>query len=284
MVRVLTDSTSYISEKTKKELGIQIVSLNVTFGDETIPETEIDNLVFYEMMDKRGIPKSSQPAVGVLYEQMRKVIEEGDSLCCVFLSAEMSGTYAAGNMVKEMILKENENAKIEVVDSGSNSMQLGFAAIMAGRAAKADKSLEEVKEAAIENIRRSRFLFIPDTLEYLRKGGRIGNASALLGNLFKIIPILTVEDGKTTTFMKVRTKKNAIAAMMDKVVADVQQYGLGEIAVHHINCLNEAQDLARLIEGKLSVKPEIISIGPVIGLHVGPGTVGVVYYTEKAMR
>jgi DegV family protein with EDD domain len=284
MVQVLTDSTSYISEKTKKELGIKIVSLNITFGDQTMPETDIDNIAFYEMMQEKGIPKSSQPAVGVLYEQMTQAVAEGDSLCCVFLSAEMSGTYAAGNMVKEMILKENKQAMIEIVDSGSNSMQLGFAAIMAARAAKAGKSLAEVKKAALDNTKRSRFLFIPDTLEYLRKGGRIGNASALLGNLFKIIPILTVEDGKTTTFMKVRTRKNAIAAMLDKMVADVQQYGLGEVVVHHINCKDKAQELAQLIERTLSVKPEIVSIGPVIGLHVGPGTVGFVYYTEKAMR
>jgi DegV family protein with EDD domain len=183
-----------------------------------------------------------------------------------------------------MVLEKYENARIEIVDSRSNCMQLGFAVIMAARAAKAGKPLEQVKEAALENIKRSRFLFIPENLEYLKKGGRIGGASALIGNLFKIVPILTVENGKTTILMKVRTKKNAVLAMTDRMLQDISNYELGEIVVQHINCLSEAKELAKEIENRLKIKIDIIDIGPVIGLHVGPGTIAIAYYTLKDMR
>jgi len=118
----------------------------------------------------------------------------------------------------------------------------------------------------------------------LKKGGRIGGASALIGNLFKIIPILTVENGKTSILTKVRTKKNAVMAMVDKMLQDISQYGLGEVVVLHINCQGEAAELANVIREKLKITPKIMDIGPVIGLHVGPGTIAICYYTEKVMR
>lgn len=283
-VQILTDSTSYLREDTRKELNIRVASLNLSFGNDSMREIDIDNETFYPMMATKGIPTSSQPSIGEIYHEMENVILMGDSLCCVFLSSDMSGTVSTSQIVKKMILEKYENAQIEIIDSRSNCMQLGFAVVLAARAAKAGKTLEQVKEAALETIKRSRFLFIPENLEYLKKGGRIGGASALIGNLFKIIPILTVEDGKTTILTKVRTKNNAILAMIDKMLQDISMYGLGEITVLHINCLNEAEELVKLIKKKIKVGIDILDIGPVIGLHVGPGAIGICYYTEKAMR
>ncbi|AFM40629.1 EDD domain protein, DegV family [Desulfosporosinus acidiphilus SJ4] len=281
---VLTDSTSYLSEKIRKELNIKMVSLNISYGNDSMREIDIDNDRFYKMMASNGIPTSSQPSVGDMYREMLDVVEKGDSLCCIFLSSDMSGTFSTGQIVKKMVLERHENAKIEIVDSRSNCMQLGFAVVMAARAAQAGKSLEQVKEAALDIIKRSRFLFIPENLDYLKKGGRIGGASALLGNLFKIIPILTVENGKTTIMMKVRTKKNAVLAMFDTMLQDINSCDLGEIVIHHINCLDEAKELANVIKEHLEVIVDIMDIGPVIGLHVGPGAIGIAYYTLKAMR
>ena len=283
-VTLLTDSTSYLGDEIKKELNIKMVSLNLTFGNDSMREIDIDNDRFYKMMATNGIPTSSQPSVGDIYNEMLEVVEKGNSLCCIFLSSDMSGTLATGQIAKEMVMEKYSDAKIEIVDSRSNCMQLGFAVIMAAKAAKAGKTLEQVKEAALENIKRSRFLFIPENLDYLKKGGRIGGASALIGNLFKIIPILTVENGKTTILMKVRTKKNAVSAMTDTMLQDISNYDLGEIVVQHIDCLDEARELAKMIKEKLKVNIEIMDIGPVIGLHVGPGTIAIAYYTLKAMR
>ena len=283
-VQVLTDSTSYLPLDLVEEYDIKRVTLSVSFGAENIKELEITNEEFYPMMKKLGIPVSSQPSVNEIYDKMIKVVETGDSLCCVFLSSDMSGTYDTSKMAKEMVLEEYEDAQIEIIDSRSNSMQLGFAVLQAARESKAGKSLEQVKNAALENIKRSRFLFIPDNLDYLKKGGRIGGASALIGNIFKIIPILTVEDGKTAILTKARTKKNAVSAMINKFMDDINKFGLGEVIIHHINCLAEAQELANQIKEKLDIKISTVDIGPIIGLHVGPGAIGIAYYTQEPLR
>lgn len=283
-VHILTDSTCYIGNDLKNTLDISIVSLNVTFDNDNFKETEINNEDFYKMMDEKGIPISSQPTVADLYSEMKEVTDKSDSLLCVFLSSSMSGTYSTAHIAKDMILEDNKNAEIEILDSKSNCMQLGFAAVVAARAAKEGKNLNEVKKICEDNIKRSRFLFIPDNLVYLKKGGRIGGASALIGAILKIIPILTVENGVTTVFSKVRTKKKAIEKMIEKVLEDIDLYGLGEIVVHHINCYEDAKILAEHISKLLNIGVNILDIGPVIGLHVGPGAIGIAYYTKKDMR
>jgi len=283
-VKVLTDSTSCLDEMIARELNIRIVSLSLSFGEDIIREVDIENDVFYKMMAEKGIPTSSQPSVGEMYDEMSSIVANGDDLCCVFISSEFSGSYNSALIARNMVLEKYKQAKIEVVDSRSSGMQLGYAAMASAKAALEGKSLEQAKEAALENMRRSRFLFIPDSLEYLKKGGRIGDISALFGDLFKIIPILTVVDGRMTVFKKVRTKKNAILAMTDKMFQDIRELNLGEAVVLHINCINEAKELAKGISEKLKATIRVVDIGPVIGLHVGPGSMGIVYYTLLAMR
>ncbi len=283
-VQILTDSTSYINKDIQKELGIKIISLSVIRGYESIKEVNIDNESFYRDLGQQEIPSSSQPSVDEMYTIMKEVVEEGDDLVCVFLSSKMSGTYASSHLVKDMVLEEYPEGKIEIIDSQSNSMQLGFAAIVAARVARSGGSLEEVKEAVLENIKRSRFVFLPDNLDYLIKGGRIGGASGLIGSLLKIIPVLTVENGQTTVLKKARTKPKAVGVMLDKLIQDTKDYGLKEVCVHHINALGEAKELVVKIKEKLNITATISDIGAIIGLHVGPGAIGLVYYTEKDMR
>jgi len=280
-IKVITDSTSYIDKSLREELGITLVSLSVNFEDESFRETDIDNETFFKKMQEKGIPKSSQPTVSEVYEAMHDAVKDGDSLVCVFISSDMSGTFSTAHIAKEMVLETIKDAEIEIIDSRSNSMQLGYAAIVAARAAREGRSMPEIVQIVEDNKKRSRFLFVPDTLEYLKKGGRIGGASALIGSLLKIIPILTVEEGKTEMLMKVRTKQKAVETMVGKVMEDIEEFGLGEISVHHINCFEEASRLAELLKGKLKTEVGICNIGPVIGLHVGPGALGIVYYTLR---
>lgn len=278
-VKILTDSTSYINEALRKELAIEIVPLGVEFPTRSFKETDVDNDSFYKMMEAEGIPQSSQPSLGELCAAMEDAVKQGEPLLCIFISSEMSGTFATAHMAKEMVLQNYLDAEIEILDSRSNCMQLGFAALAAARAAKDDKTLAKVKQAAEENMKRSRFLFVPETLKYLEQGGRIGRAGAIIGNLLNIIPILTVEDGLTTVYKKVRTKHRAVSTIVEKVKADMEALGIGEIVIHHINCPEEAREVAAQLRHDAEIK--IQAIGPVIGLHVGPGAIGVAYYTRE---
>lgn len=281
-VKVVTDSTSYISDELIKEYDISIVSLNVILQGKSYREVDLDNRDFYRIMDETGeIPTSSQPSMEELLKVFKDIVSKGDDVLGIFLSSNMSGTYSSAHLVKEMTLEEYPNAKIEILDSRTNCMQMGFQALQAARVAKAGKSLEEVVDEAKKVIENSRFLFVPDTLKYLKKGGRIGGAAALFGTILQIRPILTVNDGVTSVFEKVRTKKKAINTIVNKVLTDIDEGGLGEVIVHHINCEEEGLELAKSLEEKLNIKVNIQSIGPIIGLHVGPGSMGVAYYTKK---
>lgn len=280
-IKIVTDSTSYIPEEFINKYDISVVSLNVIMNGESIREVDLDNETFYSKMEESTeIPSSSQPSPDEIYNTFEKIIKEGNSIVGIFISSDMSGTVSSANLIKNMLLEKYPTAHIEIVDSRSNCMQMGYVAIEAAKAAAAGKSMEEVIDVCTSVINNSRFLFTPDTLDYLKKGGRIGGASALLGTLFQIKPILTVCDGKTTVFTKVRTKKKAVDTLVTTLVNDLQGKELGGVIVHHINCQDEGLNLAAKIKKQLGVDVQIDTIGPIIGLHVGPGSIGVAYFTK----
>lgn len=280
MIKIVTDSTSYIPDYLTKRYDISIVSLGILLDGESRREVDVPNATFYtELAKAPEIPSSSQPSPYEMYATFKELIEAGHSIVGIFISSDMSGTYASALSTKKQILEKYPDAQIEIIDSRTNCMQLGFAALAAAKAASQGKTLTEVVDAAHEVIAHSRFLFTPDTLAYLKKGGRIGGASALLGTLLQIKPILTVVDGKTAVYSKVRTKRKAIEALVNGLQEDLKDRDLGEVIVHHINCPEEGMKLAKTLENLLHCEVKIQSIGPVIGVHVGPGSIGVAYYT-----
>ena len=280
-IKIVTDSTSYISDEYIKKYDIKLVSLNVIINGVSSREIDIENEVFYEeIKNSKEIPKSSQPIPEEMLNTFREIVEDGDSIVGIFLSSKMSGTYSNANMIKDMILEDYPDADIHILDSKTNCMQMGFAVIEAARAASEGKSINEVINAANHVINNSRFLFTPETLEYLKKGGRIGGAAALFGNVLQIKPILTVVNGETSVFKKVRTRKKAIEEIVKTVLEEIEAKGFGDIVVHHINCQEDGLKLAKALENKIGKKVEIQSIGPVIGVHVGPGSIGIAYYTK----
>ena len=280
-IKIVTDSTSYIADEYIKKYDINIVSLNVIINGVSSREIDIENEVFYEeIRNSKEIPKSSQPIPEEMLNTFREIVEDGDSIVGIFLSSKMSGTYSNANMIKDMILEDYPDAEIHILDSKTNCMQMGFAVIEAARTASEGKSINEVINAANHVINNSRFLFTPETLEYLKKGGRIGGAAALFGNVLQIKPILTVVNGETSVFKKVRTRKKAIEEIVKTVLEEIESKGLGDIVVHHINCQEDGLKLAKALENKLGKKVDIQSIGPVIGVHVGPGSIGIAYYTK----
>jgi DegV family protein with EDD domain len=284
-VRVITDSTSYLPAGEAEELGIHVVQLSATLGGVTRTEAEIDSEAFYRAMRDTGeFPTSSQPTVASMIEAFETPVLAGDDVVAVFLSSKMSGTFETALMAREQVLERHPDARVEVVDSLSNCMEEGFAVLAAARCAATGGTLEEAAAAARDTTARTRWLFCPASLEYLRMGGRIGNARALLGALLQVRPILTVIDGVTATVRSVRTQKRATEAIADMVAADAEAHGLEDIVVHHILDAEEAELLAGLLAPRIGRRPRVQQIGPAIGLHVGPGTLGVVYETRDHLH
>lgn len=279
-IRIIADSTCYLPKEYIDKYNVSIVSLNVLLNGKSYRETDLENDWFYKEMSKSpSIPTSSQPSIDDFYKAIESQVKEGHDIVGIFLSSDMSGTFSTSNLVKEMILEKYPNANIIMLDSRSNCMQAGYAILEAAKAAADNKSLDEVVSIAKSVIENSKFIFVPDTLDYLKKGGRIGGAAALFGSLLQIKPILTVTDGKTTVLTKVRTKKKAIDKIIDTVIEQNLKSPIKGLIVHHINCESEGQELANKLQDKLGISNiKIQSIGPIIGLHVGPGSIGVAYH------
>lgn len=279
-IRIIADSTCYLPKEYIDKYNVSIVSLNVLLNGKSYRETDLENDWFYKEMSKSpSIPTSSQPSIDDFYKAIESQVKEGHDIVGIFLSSDMSGTFSTSNLVKEMILEKYPNANIVMLDSRSNCMQAGYAILEATKAAADNKSLDEVVSIAKSVIENSKFIFVPDTLDYLKKGGRIGGAAALFGSLLQIKPILTVTDGKTTVLTKVRTKKKAIDKIIDTVMEQNLKSPIKGLIVHHINCESEGQELANKLQDKLGISNiKIQSIGPIIGLHVGPGSIGVAYH------
>ena len=279
-IKIIADSTCYLPQEYIDKYKISIASLNVLLNGNSYRETDLSNDWFYnEMAKSPTIPTSSQPSIEELYSTVESLVKDGHDVVGIFLSSDMSGTFSTSNLVKNMILENYPDAKIVIIDSRSNCMQAGFAVLEAAKAANENKSLDEVVSIAKNVIENSNFIFVPETLEYLKKGGRIGGASALFGSLLQIKPILTVEDGKTTVFTKVRTKKKAIDKIVNTILEQNSKTPIKGLIVHHINCESEGQELADRLKSSLGLdNVKIQSIGPIIGLHVGPGSIGVAYH------
>ncbi len=282
MIKIFTDSTSYIPDELIKKYSIGVLSLSVSLDGEEYVENQITNEEFFALMEQsREFPKSSQPSADEVYTAFKQETDQGNEVLGIFLSSKMSGTYSTACMVKDMVQNENPNASIALVDSESNCMQLGLIALAAAEAAFNGETLEQALNAAEEAIKRTRFIFVPKNLRYLEKGGRIGRAQALLGNALKLIPILTVNDGVTDSMAKVRTFTKAVERLLTILKEDIETLGVDKIVVSHINAIDQAKKLAERIKEFISIDVIISSIGPVIGSHVGPGAVGIIYRTLK---
>lgn len=281
-IRVFTDSTSYIDEEIRRRLNIQVLQLSVHFPDESFKENEVEQSYFYRKVEQTGIiPTSSQPSQGEFLNAFRDCLSQGDAILGIFISSAMSGTCPTALAAREQLLQEYPGARVEIVDSYTNCMALGLQVISAAEVVQAGGSMEDALEAAAETRRNIHFYFVPETLEYLKKGGRIGTASALLGTILKIRPILTVDMAKGMTHLLEKTRGNAAAIrrILEMIEADHLKKGLKALVVHHINAANQGSQLRDALANKYQLPVGLCSIGPVIGLHTGLGTIGFAYCT-----
>lgn len=284
-VHVVTDSVASIPASEVRRLDIDVLTLYVNDGVTNQADIDIEQDSFFRRLaDVAHLPTSSQPCLDAFVTTFRAAIEHGSDVVGVFISEKMSGTLQGARLAADMVREQFPDARIELVDAMSNSMQEGYAVLAAAAAAAAGESVERCIDAARDTIRRTRYLFTPSSLEYLRKGGRIGQASALLGQLLQIKPILTVEDGEVQTFAKVRTQSRALAEMARKLADDTAEFGLSRAVVHYIGDREPAERFAeQMVVPITGFEVDVIPVSAVIGVHVGPA-VGLVYETERAMR
>jgi DegV family protein with EDD domain len=275
-VKVVTDSTSDLTPETASELGITVVPLNVHFGTEIGTETYRDGVDltaedFYRKLEQsKTLPTTSAPAPGTFAEVYDKLAKETDEILAITISSKLSATYKAAVDGKEL---RKSKCRLEIIDSLSAMVGLGLIVISAAKAAKAGASLDEVIDVVRSSMGRVDFRLAFDTLEYLRKGGRIGTAQAFLGSVLKVNPILTIRDGLTEGVTRVRCRAKAIDYLCNFVMSfpDVE-----EVAIEDATTPDEAKILAERLYSRFPRERIYwMKVGPVIGTHVGPHVLGV---------
>ncbi len=279
-VAVVTDSTAYIPAEALDGLDIPVIPLWLIWGDERFRDgVDIDPPTFYQRLRKcKAFPTTSQPSAGEFADFFRRVADERGtrSIVAVHISSGISGTVASAEAAK-MQLPELD---VAVVDSFSTAMGLGFIALDAARVAAAGGSSEDVV-AAVEQVQeRLNILFVVDTLEYLHRGGRIGGAKRLLGTALNIKPLLHLEDGRVDALTQVRTKRKAIARMLEIAEERLGGKRMARAAVIDVDNSKEGDAVAELVADHFGVSPVYrTAVSPVIGAHAGPGTVGLCFCT-----
>jgi DegV family protein with EDD domain len=274
-VAVITDSTAHLPEGFADRFAIRVVPLHVLIDGVAAKDgIDVGPASLAEALGQRRIVTTARPTPGEFVSTFREALKEGaDSVVSVHLSAEISGTWESAMLAAQEVGPD----LVRVVDSRSSAMGLGFAALHAAKAAASGATAEEVEDAAVSAARSSKTLFVVETLEYLRRGGRIGPAAALLGTALAVKPLLHIEDGKIMPLEKVRTMLRAIARLVELAAQEAGDEQV-EVAVHHLASPERAAELANRIEERLTVSGGclISELGAVIGAHTGPGVVGVV--------
>ena len=279
-IKVVTDSTSDLPADVAESLGIEVVPLNIHFGPDVykdrvnlMPDTFYDKLI-----NGNVLPTTSQPSVGEFIEVYERLGSDADGIVSVHLSEKLSGTMNSARLASQQAKAE---CPIEVVDTFQVSMGVGICAMEAAEAANSGGDMNQVKLSARNAVTRSQCFFMLETLEFLQKGGRIGKAQALIGNLLKIRPMLMLQEGEVHPLGRERTRRKGIAKLVDTVEELAPISGL---AVMYSTGQDEAQTLAQnvskfMIEGR---EPMMLQIGPVIGTYAGPDTLGIALISAKS--
>lgn len=276
-VRVVTDSSCDLPQRLVDALRIEIVPLSIRFGDEELVDREeLDANEFWSRLKSAPmLPETSAPSAGAFEARFRELIErEATGIISINLSSRLSATMQAAQVAANAV---RDDCPTVVIDSRTVSMGLGALCLTAARRAADGARLEEIVEDVISRRDRTRLFGALDTLEYLKRGGRIGNARALLGSMLSIKPIVEVADGVVEESGKVRTRSKALAALAERVKAQP----IETCAVLH----GQATDLDDLLDLLAPVFPrdEIVTglVGPVIGTHAGPGVIGVSFQVAR---
>ncbi len=282
-VAVVTDSTANLPDELIQEYDVQVIPLTVNWeGESLLDGVDIQVDAFYQRLKSaKGMPTTSQPSVGQFIEFFQKAAQTADSIVGIFISEALSGTMDSARAAAQ----ELSNIPIELVDSKSAAMGLTLIVSYALRLAEKGLDHKDIAEKSRQLVPHVRLLFVVDTLEFLHRGGRIGGAQRLVGSVLSIKPILQLDDGRIDSLESVRTKRKAVARLMDLVGTDTgwaQQvhYGVLDAAAPQTADkifaeIKEHGTPAELLRGGIS---------PVIGTHIGPGAVGIAYYDANNLN
>jgi DegV family protein with EDD domain len=272
-VRIVTDSASDLPEALCEELGIEVVPLTIRFGErEYVDRKELSTEAFWRELEASTVlPETAAPSVGAFEETFRNLSESGaDGIICINLSAQLSATMQSAQVAAKAL---DGHTPISIIDSKSASMGIGNLAIHAARRARGGATLDEIVREVEDQRERQHVLAVLDTLEYLRKGGRIGGAQAMLGSMLSIKPMIEVSDGRVESAGKVRTRSKALRFLVDHIPAG----NIETISILHAGAPDLDEFLAMLRPGLPEANVVVGTIGPVIGVHTGPRVLGVAW-------
>jgi len=276
-VTIVTDSTHYLPAALVAQLGLREVSLYVKLGDTLRRESDMTDLpAFWEQMRNGSVlPTTSQPSIGDFLGCYEPLLQDGHDILSIHLSAGISGTYDSALQARAQLLERGLDAhRIEVLDSRTVCGGLGLQLLAAAAWAQAGDGLAEVVAHAAAAREQQRIWFVLDTLEYLRRGGRVGGAQAWIGGALKIKPILSLES-TIEPVERVRTAGRAFERMVE-YMRTLHADGADAWVIQHIQAPGEAQKLAERGREVFGCEPQFVSeLGPVIGAHAGPGMIGV---------
>jgi DegV family protein with EDD domain len=276
-VRIITDSACDLPESVVRELGIEVVPLFIRFGeDELIDREQLTTAQFWaRCASEPDLPSTAAPSPGRFEQSIRALAAQGATgVVIIDLSGDLSGTLQSAEVAADRLTGD---IPVRVVDSRTVTMGLGSIVVACARAARDGASLDEVEALARNLSGRCKVWGALDTLENLKKGGRIGGAKAMLASVLSIKPIIEVRDGVVQEGGKQRTRAKAVAFVVDKVREAAAGRGISQLSVMHADCDDVDTFLAQLREvypGEILVG----EIGAVVGAHAGRGTIGVAYF------
>lgn len=276
---VVTDSTAYLSKAEQDQYTIHVVPLSVIFDQETFAEgVDIEVSTFYDKVrEAKELPKTSQPPIGEFVNLFERLAKDYDEVVTIHLSSGISGTYQGAVQAGEMV----DGIDVYGFDSEIACAVQGFYVIEAGKMAKEGASAKEIITKLNDMKQTMRAYFMVDDLSHLQRGGRLSAASALIGGLLQVKPILHFENKIIVPFEKIRTRKRALKRVEELLGEDVAEYPDIEAVVIHANCEAEGKEwLATLQEKYPTVHFKLSYFGPVIGTHLGEGSLGLGWYRK----
>jgi DegV family protein with EDD domain len=277
MTLIVADTTCGLPHELLKERGIPLIPQVVIFGDESFhDDTELDTTAFLEKLKaSTALPKTAAPEPPLYHPIFRLAQEKGESVVVVAPTSKASGTFRSA----ETAMQDFPQVDIRVVDTMTIAGNLGSLVLMADQWAKAGANADEIVNRLTERIPHGRIYFLVDTLEYLQKGGRIGGAKALVGELLQVKPILTMRDGQVEAFEQQRTKKRALSRLIGIVKEQCSKTDDAYLCVMQADALEEAREFVSRLQAEMGEREiPIYELPPAIVVHAGPGALAVGFF------